>query len=223
MTIKTNVGTDAGALDGHAWLEFTRVDGQLTTLSLWGNQGSQEFFANKEIGEGGVASRTVTITNRDIGKINLYNSDPENVDWTCSNTCAGYSARLWNNITNEKLEASNWIGFTTPTKLAGAIVNQNGGTLSNTSNAAPENNSSNSNSSSSSGSGSGSSFSNSSFTNSGSSRSSNSSSGSSASNSSVSATSSGGAAKQTKQELKVNNNGTTLRKIYNPTNSTSQK
>jgi hypothetical protein len=132
MTVHSNVGPNAGMTDGHAWLQFKDNNGNSKTLSLWGNQGSREFFANKEAGQTGVVSRTVDITNQDVQKINDFNSEAENVDWTATNTCAGYSSTLWNTVTGENLESANVLGVTTPANLAQSIVDANGGQNTNT-------------------------------------------------------------------------------------------
>jgi hypothetical protein len=199
MTIMTNVGPDAGTLDGHAWLRFDRVDGTSKTLSLWGNTGDQEFNANKEIDFAGAVSRTVTITNGDIDKINAFDANNNNTDWTCTNTCAGYSSNLSNNVTGEQLNSANIIGLTTPATLAGSIVDANGGATSN-SPAKP-----NKQSGSSANKGSSSSSTSSSSSSAGGSSSQDNSSGSS------SAASSGGGAANSPS--KTNNHSTQLRKI----------
>jgi RHS repeat-associated protein len=131
MTIHTNVGPNAGMTAGHAWVEFKGNNGSCKTLSLWGNQGNREFFADKELGSNGVVSRTVSITNDDVNKINQFNSDPKNVDWKANNTCAGYSANLWNTVTGENLNATDAIGATTPATLSGSIIDANGGNTNN--------------------------------------------------------------------------------------------
>jgi RHS repeat-associated protein len=129
MTIVTNVGPDAGKTDGHAWLEFRSADGKtVKTLSLWGNQGEQEFFADKELGQKAETSRTANITNSDVDYINSYNENSENTNWTPSNTCAGYSTSVWNIITCDGLTSQAWGGLiTSPAKLAESIVAANGG------------------------------------------------------------------------------------------------
>jgi hypothetical protein len=204
MTIHSSAGPNAGIVAGHAWIEFESADGTTTkTLSLWGNTGGEEFVANKEIAKKtpSAVSRTVSITKQDIKIINKFNSVPENIDWTATNTCAGYCTNLWNEVTGEELNSTNTLGLTTPSVLTNSIINQNGGQL-NTNGKATDNrqsatvssaNSSASNSSS-----------NSSSAGSGSSTSSNSSSGSSGGGSSLieSITGQGTGTKKEKTTLK---------------------
>jgi hypothetical protein len=181
MTIHSNVTSNANTLAGHAWVEFKGDNGTTQTLSLWGNQGSREFFADKEKGKSGVVSRTVDITTGDIKKINNFNSDSENVDWNAGNTCAGYCVNVWNDVTGENLDATNALGITNPATLSGSIVDANGGKNNNTGTTGNTTESSDSS------------------TNSGSSTSSSSS--ASSTNSSLSAGSSGGAGEKDKKEL----------------------
>ena len=128
MTISTNVNSDAGIDAGHAWLTFTSADGSVVkTLSLWGNQGDQEFFADMELNYTSEVTRTTIITNSDIDYINYYNSNINNVNWTPSNTCAGYSSNVWTIITGEELNSRTFGGYiTSPATLAGSINEANG-------------------------------------------------------------------------------------------------
>ncbi|MEO5890619.1 MAG: DUF6443 domain-containing protein [Ferruginibacter sp.] len=129
MTVATNVTPDNGKIEGHAWLEFRSIDGKIIkTLSVWGNMGEQEFFANKELEELVKTARTTTITNSDVDFINALNQDPEATNWTPANTCAGYSSRVWTIVTGEDLNSHAWGGLiTSPAKLAESIVKANGG------------------------------------------------------------------------------------------------
>ncbi|MCY7290707.1 MAG: hypothetical protein LH615_00845, partial [Ferruginibacter sp.] len=53
----------------------------------------------------------------------------KNTNWKPSNTCAGYSCRIWSVVTGEDLNSQAWGGFiTSPAKLAESIVVANGGT-----------------------------------------------------------------------------------------------
>ena len=153
MTIVSNIPPGQGGLfniDGHSWIIFTNVNGETTTLSVWGNTGTQEFWANKEIGAPYVVSRTVTITNSNIDKINTFNNKSANTDWNCTNTCAGYSANLWNTVTEENLDAATPLGTTQPANLSDAIYDANGQKNSNPSPLTPTTNNDNSSSSGSS-------------------------------------------------------------------------
>ena len=199
MTIHSNVGPNAGVLAGHAWVEFKGNDGTVKTLSLWGNQGSREFFANKELGSKGVTSRTTTITKGDVKKINKFNSDPDNVDWNAGNTCAGYSAELWNTVTGESLDAANGLGIPNPSTLSQSIINANGNQNTNTAN---QNGTTANNNASSSSTSSGSTSSNSSANSGSSTSSSSSSSSASSTGNSSSAASSGGTGQKSDEELK---------------------
>jgi RHS repeat-associated protein len=129
MTIVTNVEATADKTDGHAWLEFRSADGKtVKTLSLWGNRGDQEFWANLELDREAVTSRSTEITNGDIDYINSFNEKSENINWKSSNTCAGYSCRVWNIVAGENLNSFAWFGtITSPAKLAESIVGANGG------------------------------------------------------------------------------------------------
>ncbi|MBD1363800.1 hypothetical protein IDJ77_08250 [Mucilaginibacter sp. ZT4R22] len=129
MYIITNVGTGASVTAGHAWIRLESKNGTVTTMSLYGNRGTQEFWVNLEANMGyGVSSRSVSITTAQIQLINNFNSVASNVDWSMSYTCAGYSAALWNYVTNEHLSAAeSYAGFdtTTPRTLSGSINSAN--------------------------------------------------------------------------------------------------
>ncbi|HEV2478068.1 MAG TPA: hypothetical protein VGS79_00325 [Puia sp.] len=124
MYVITNVGPDADLTDGHAWIRLESASGKATTMSLWGNQGDQEFWINKEIDFGyGVVSKSVDITNAQYNKIAAFNGVGDNINWTYSYTCAGYSAAIWNFVTGDSLSATDGMGFTTtPRALAGSIM-----------------------------------------------------------------------------------------------------
>ena len=123
MYIISNVGPDADLTDGHAWIRLESSTGTATTMSIWGNQGKQTFWINKEIDFGyGAFSKSVNITNAQYNMINQFNSVPGNTDWSYTYTCAGYSSAIWNYVTGDSLSASDAMGLTTtPRALAGSI------------------------------------------------------------------------------------------------------
>jgi hypothetical protein len=122
MYIISNVTSDAGLTDGHAWIRLENSSDVITTMSLWGNRGEQEFWLNLEInGEYGVVNKSTSITITDYNRILNFNSNPSNINWTYWYTCAGYSVKLWNYITGDKLSATDRFWFTTPRKLSNSI------------------------------------------------------------------------------------------------------
>ena len=122
MYIITNVSSDADLTDGHAWIRIENKKGEITTMSLWGNRGEQEFWLNLEINGGyGLINKSNSITAQQYNLILEYNSNPSNINWTPWNTCAGYSAGLWNYVTGDNLSATDYFWFTSPRSLAGSI------------------------------------------------------------------------------------------------------
>ncbi len=123
MYVISNVAPNADLTDGHAWIRLESASGTATTMSLWGNQGDQEFWVNKEIDFGyGAVSKSVNITNAQYNMIGQFNSVPGNINWTYFYTCAGYSSAIWNYVTGDSLSASDGMGMTTtPRALAGSI------------------------------------------------------------------------------------------------------
>ena len=126
MYIISNVGPDAELTDGHAWIRLESKDGNIVkTMSLWGNKGKQEYWENLEINKGyGVVNKSVSISVSMYNRISVYNNS-SNTNWTFFNTCAGYSAGLWNYITNQNLSARDDYFFTTPRALSNSIQNSN--------------------------------------------------------------------------------------------------
>lgn len=125
MYIISNVSEDADLTDGHAWIRLESKDGKtVTTMSLWGNRGKQEFWTDLEIDAGyGEVNKSATISVSMFNKISVYNSNPSNINWTPFNTCAGYSAGLWNYVTGNNLSARDNFFFTTPRALSKSILN----------------------------------------------------------------------------------------------------
>jgi len=122
MFIISNVAADADLSDGHECIRLESQSGNATTMSLWGNQGNQEFWINKEKDFGyGAFSKSLVITNAQYNLINNFNSVPSNINWTYFYTCAGYSAAIWNYVTGDHLSAGDNFGTTTPRALAGSI------------------------------------------------------------------------------------------------------
>jgi RHS repeat-associated protein len=111
---------DSGA--GHAWIELAKKDGGTITVSLWGNKGEQELWYNREKGRLKEMSRTRTITNEQYNKLVSFLSSPDNVNWTAWNTCAGFSAAIWNHTTGESLNARENSTFTTPRQLKESLA-----------------------------------------------------------------------------------------------------
>lgn len=130
MKLCTNVDENAGITDGHAWIELYDNDGQeLGTFSLWGNQGTQEFWVNNEMGETSATSLVTDITYGQMNSILEYNTNPDNTNWEITNTCAEYSMDVWNLVAPDSLDidAENVFGITTPADLAGEINDINQG------------------------------------------------------------------------------------------------
>lgn len=127
MYIISNVDEDAGWTDGHAWIRLEGLDGTVTTMLLWGNRGTQEFWTDleKDFGYGSVSTSTI-ITESQYQKIGSFNSISDNINWTISNTCAGYSANLWNYVTGGSLSAKDNLGTTTPRSLSESIIKYQG-------------------------------------------------------------------------------------------------
>jgi hypothetical protein len=70
----------------------------------------------------GVISKSRDISVLKYSKIAEFNSITKNINWTVSNTCAGYSTRLWNYVTGDNLSSSDWFFFTTPRSLSKSIT-----------------------------------------------------------------------------------------------------
>jgi hypothetical protein len=125
--VTTLSGQESAATDGHAWIQLESNTGVAVTMSLWRNQGEQEFFWDKELKGGyGTASKSTSITYAQVELIVKYNSDPDNKNWTPFNTCAGYSCGLWNFVTGDTLSARTWYGTATPYQLQQSIINSGG-------------------------------------------------------------------------------------------------
>jgi hypothetical protein len=118
IAVKLNGETDLTA--GHAWLILNRTDGGNFTMSLWGNKGEQEFWINLERGVTPDVSRTRNISVSDFNRLTTFATGSDVSNWTYLNTCAGFSVDVWNYITGESLNASEW-GVTTPRKLMESI------------------------------------------------------------------------------------------------------
>ena len=114
------------SIGGHAWIEFINGN-ETTTYGTYGNTGDQEFWQDREKGVEPVVMRMVAIGSEEVKKINEFNSDPENVNWSVWYTCAGYACALWNYITGEDLSASDFAGASTsPSALSESIYHANG-------------------------------------------------------------------------------------------------
>lgn len=103
ISVVTNVPGTASMTSGHGWIVLTRQDGYQMTTSLWGNTGKQEFWVGKEKNSSNeiVTSRTLPITEEQAQKIIDFNQSDSNTDWNAVNTCAAYSANLWNSVTGK--------------------------------------------------------------------------------------------------------------------------
>jgi hypothetical protein len=122
--IISNVRGDMNSMAGHAWIRLEGSNGKtITTMSLWGNRGKQEFWTNLEINYGyGEVSKSRIITELQYNKVAEFNSIASHLNWTPWNTCAGYSARLWNYVTGDNLSSRDWFFFTTPRSLSNSIL-----------------------------------------------------------------------------------------------------
>lgn len=123
MYVITNVGPDAGLMDGHAWIRIESNKGSAATMSLWGNRGEQEFWVNLELNAGyGIINKSTELTQSQFVRLIDFNMTSSNLNWTPWNTCAGYSSNLWNYVTGGNLSATDIFGFTTPRRLAKSIL-----------------------------------------------------------------------------------------------------
>ncbi len=125
MQINSNVESNAGLFAGHGWIKLESKKGEITTMSLWRQNGDKnEFFRNIEISKGykAIASKSTMITPQQFNLVLYYNSIPSNVDWTPWNTCVGYSSGLWNYVTSDNLSTTDYFWFTTPRSLTRSIT-----------------------------------------------------------------------------------------------------
>ncbi|MDW5298920.1 MAG: SpvB/TcaC N-terminal domain-containing protein [Sedimentibacter sp.] len=123
MYIISNTKGEANSMDGHAWIRLESIKSNfVTTMSLWGNRGEQEFWTGLETNYGyGEVSKSRLINTTQFNMVIQFNSILSNVNWTPWNTCAGYSTNLWNYVTGDNLSSRDWFGFTTPRRLSRSI------------------------------------------------------------------------------------------------------
>ncbi len=115
-TGNTSGGSSASySIAGHAWIEITTYYGDKMTFSLWRNPGgASEYFVNKETNFPITSSMSSSLTYSQFQSILDINSNCSNLDWSASNTCAGYSVNIWNAATGSSLD----FGYiTTPDEL----------------------------------------------------------------------------------------------------------
>ncbi len=107
MSIVATTEDENSITGGHAWIELTQFGHQKMTMSIWSEDGN-EFFYNRELGKklyDVSATRTTLITPLQFTFITIYLSNSSNKDWSIWNTCAGFSAGIWNFTTGEKLNS----------------------------------------------------------------------------------------------------------------------
>jgi len=125
--LSINVTDDASSSSsslyvGHAWISYTDKCGNTTTFGTWGNQGTKEYFVNKEKDKGMKAKKSYKkpITYSQFQSVLKYNSTPGNTNWSLTSNCASYASGVWNAATGQKVNAStpmgveSWINANTP-------------------------------------------------------------------------------------------------------------
>ncbi|WP_159517826.1 hypothetical protein [Sunxiuqinia indica] len=108
----SSAGTDIG---GHAWIEI-QIGDDVVSFSLWNGEEGNEYHVNYEQNNGysAAASMETELSWCGLQTILDYNSDPDNTDWSATNTCAGYSTDIWNAVTGQDLDFGI---VTTPAEL----------------------------------------------------------------------------------------------------------
>jgi hypothetical protein len=107
---------------GHAWIEFTSTSGNTTTFGTWGNQGSVEYYVNKEkdYDTSNAFSYSIPITYAVFQNVLNYNAISGNTNWSLIYNCAGYAAGVWNAATGTNIGG----GILTPSHIKNWINNQ---------------------------------------------------------------------------------------------------
>jgi hypothetical protein len=116
-------GSSGSLNPGHAWIQFADNSGNLTTFSIWGNQGSQEYHTNIEL------NRTWTSTTHckpinysQFQSILTYNKNADNLNYNLvTNNCSNYSAGIWKAVTGTNTSGGS---IMTPNDIKTWINNQ---------------------------------------------------------------------------------------------------
>lgn len=135
--IHSNVNSDAGLTDGHAWVSTSSVDGKIkNTYSLWPD--------NHPIFNGTDPSGTVSDVRTNVeldagyatksGNIDFYtyatadqmksleNFANEYDEWGYTNTCASWSSKAFTTATGIEINADDYLGITgTPRQISNSI------------------------------------------------------------------------------------------------------
>jgi len=136
LTINTYPSGDSGpssALDGHAWLTFTTVDGTTYTYGTWGNDnGAQQVYGVNEDTELSFTSTAQRSAYLDADAAEEFSSYVSNMiaqgpdAWSWSWPCSGFASVGWFIGTHEYLDPTQGGLINSPTNLQNAINTANG-------------------------------------------------------------------------------------------------
>jgi hypothetical protein len=109
---------------GHAWITVLDKNNDLYYFGLWPDghprvSNSSEACTDVRIGmEAGVmptVSRYYRLNQEQVAKLNLFINDP--VAWRYTYNCSDWAVRLVGQVIGKKLNASDYVFFSTPRKL----------------------------------------------------------------------------------------------------------